>query len=210
MCTDDSPEISAETIDEPIGVTPQAATAPPPNPHWRRRTLLKAAALSTAAYGLLGKLNVASANVITNVNCTANDVRISGPGVVINEPCNCPGTFTAQVKFRLINNTGTDRYCVTVHLCDGTSSSGVAFPARDIVIGTVAPGTHDLIAEIPNYPCGAGTICFGEAGSGADGGFAKGETCPTGKCCTVISWNVRPNDPCPLPHEDIIKSKCRA
>jgi hypothetical protein len=59
-------------------------------------------------------------------------------------------------------------------------------------------------------PCGAGTVCFGEAGSGEDGGFAKGETCPTGKCCTVISWNVRPNDPCPLPHENIIKSKCRA
>jgi hypothetical protein len=53
-------------------------------------------------------------------------------------------------------------------------------------------------------------VCFGAAGSGADGGFAKGETCPPGQCCTIISWNVRANDPCPQPHGEIIKSKCRA
>src|SRR6266508_4073281 len=215
---------------EPAEIKPEAAAETTSKWGLNRRKFLTAAALGTAAATFLNKgsggvlrLGPASAlaDVVTNVNCTANDVRISGPGIIINEPCTCTKTctrsdgttyacFDAQVKFNLINNTGTDRYCVTIHLCPGTSSSGVSFPAQDIVIGTVGPGPHEIIATIPNYPCGAGTVCFGAAGSGEDGGFAKGETCPTGQCCTVISWNVRPNDPCPLPHSDIIKSKCRA
>lgn len=221
MGTGETDELATNVPNEPADMTPEADVESTSKPVWSRRTFLKAAALGAAAYGVLGKLNIAAAEVVTNVNCTANDVRIHGPGIVINEPCTCTKTctrsdgtkyacFDAQVKFTLINNTGTDRYCVTIHLCPGMSSSGVSFPAQDIVIGTVGPGTHDLIATIPDYPCGAGTVCFGEAGSGEDGGFAKGETCPTGKCCTVISWNVRPNDPCPLPYQDIIKSKCRA
>jgi hypothetical protein len=214
MCTGENDDFCPELPDEP-GETTTAVMEDGVTTPLHRRTFLKAAALGTAAAALfnkgvsLGPLTT-YANVLSNVNCTANDVRISGPGIVINEPCNCTGTFNAQVRFTLINNTGTDRYCVTVHLCPGTSSTGQQFPAQDIVIGTVSPGTHNLIATIPNYPCGAGTICFGAAGSGVDGGFAKGETCPAGQCCTVISWNVRANDPCPQPHADIIKSKCRA
>ncbi len=221
MSTDETTNGTNEVFDNVSAEsTSEADAAPAPKPGWNRRTFLKAAALGAAAATFIKQdsggnwgLGVSSAlaDVVTNVNCTANDVRIIGPGIIINEPCDCPdGKFNAQVKFRLNNNTGTDRYCVTVHLCAATSSSGIAFPAQDIVIGTVGPGTHDLIATINDYPCGAGKVCFGEAGSGEDGGFAKGETCPTGKCCTVISWNVRPNDPCPLPHENIIKSKCRA
>ena len=215
MCTDDTREIDDTTQGEPSNEVPPPAAPPATGRGWNRRTFLKAAALGTAAAALLkrdGSLGFESAlaDVLPNVNCTANDVRIVGPGVIINEPCDCTGSFNAQVRFRLLNNTGTDRYCVTVHLCPGTTSSGVAIPQRDIVIGTVGPGTHDLVATIPNYPCGAGTVCFGAAGSGEDGGFAKGETCPTGTCCTIISWNVRPNDSCPVPHGDIIKSKCRA
>jgi hypothetical protein len=138
-------------------------------------------------------------------------VRIIGPGIIVNEPCGCSGNFPAKVRFKLNNNTGTQRYCVTVHLCDGRNVDGqVVVPAQDLIVGTVDPGEKFYEVTIPNYPCGAGNVCFGEAGSGEDGGFAKVETCPTGKCCTVISWNVRPGDPCPLPHANIIKSKCRA
>jgi hypothetical protein len=182
-----------------------------------RRTFFKGAALGTAAAAMyaggrmaFGPLT-AYGDVLTNVNCTANDVRISGPGIILNEECTCTGTFNAQVRFRIINNTGTTRYCVTVHLCDGVDEDGnVVFPATDLVFGNIAPNFDDFVTvTIPNYPCGAGQVCFGVAGSGTDGGFAKGETCPPGECCTVISWNVRPNDPCPLPHEDVIKSKCR-
>jgi hypothetical protein len=194
--------------------------APPPDDGslWDRRTFFKSAALGTAAAAMVtgGRMVfgpvTAYADVLTNVNCTANDVRISGPGIIVNEECDCDGTFNAQVQFRVINNTGTTRYCVTVHLCDGLDEEGnVVFPATDLIVGDIGPNFDGPVTvTIPNYPCGAGLVCFGEAGSAPDGGFAKGETCPTGECCTVISWNVRPNDVCPQPHGDIIKSKCRA
>jgi hypothetical protein len=207
------PELPEEQAELTPAVTEDGVTPTP----LHRRTFLKAAALGTAAAALFSKGTSfgplsAYADVLTNVNCTANDVRISGPGIVINEPCTCTGTFNAQVRFRIINNTGTSRYCVTSHLCAGRDAAGnVVVPAQDIIFGTIAPNFNDFVTvTIPNYPCGAGSVCFGAAGSGIDGGFAKGETCPTGQCCTIISWNVVANDPCPQPHSDIIKSKCRA
>jgi hypothetical protein len=183
-----------------------------------RRAFLKAAALGTAAAAVLGRggsglrlgARSASADVLTNVNCTANDVRIIGPGIIVDEPCDCDEDFTATVQFTVNNNTGTDRYCVTVHLCEAELPGGGTIGPMDLVVGTVPPGIHQRSVTIPNYPCGAGLVCFGAAGSGEDGGFAKGETCPTGECCTIISWNVRANDGCPQDHDDIIKSKCRA
>ena len=211
-----TPDLAPESAEE-TSTKPLAPTSAPTS----RRRFLTAAALGTAAAAWInrgsggtfriGPASV-SADVLTNVNCTANDVRIVGPGIILNEPCNCSGTFNANVQFHIINNTGTTRYCVTVHLCDGVDASGnVVVPARDIIVGDI-PANFDGLktVQISNYPCGSGNVCFGAAGSGPDGGFAKGETCPTGKCCTVISWNVRPNDPCPVPHSDIIKSKCRA
>jgi hypothetical protein len=215
MCTGENDDFCPEVPDEPAEAAPAQAVESPEETYLHRRKFLKAAAIGTAAaafinkgasFGPLG----AYADVVTGVNCTANDVRISGPGIIVGEPCDCTGTFDAEVHFTVINGTGTDRYCVTVHLCAGTTSTGVIVPARDIVIGTVGPGSHEVTAIIEDYPCGAGSVCFGAAGSGEDGGFAKGEKCPTGQCCTIISWNVRPNDPCPLAHADIIKSKCRA
>jgi hypothetical protein len=216
MNDEETPDLHDEASPEPVE---PAREAEPPRPANRRR-FLTAAALGSAAAALLntdrrGRLSFGPgsvlAEVLSNVNCTANDVRIIGPGIIINEPCACSGNFSAVVRFRLNNNTGTQRYCVTVHLCPGRNSAGqVVVPAQDIIVGTVDPGERFYEVSIPNYPCGAGNVCFGEAGSGPDGGFAKGETCPAGKCCTVISWNVRANDPCPQPHGEIIKSKCRA
>jgi hypothetical protein len=188
-----------------------------------RRTFFKGAALGTAAAamytgGRMAFAPLAHADPLGDLNCTANDVRIPGPGQIVNEPCACTGTFTAQVRFRLINNTGTDRYCVTVHLCDGIDEDGnVVVPAQDINIGTIPANFNDFkTVDIPNWPCGAGLVCFGPCGPGvdpdtglADCSFPKGADCPEGECCTVISWNVRPNEQCPQDHNRIITSKCR-
>jgi hypothetical protein len=71
-----------------------------------RRTFLKAAALGTAAAALWQKgpgLSLgpaaAFADNLSSLNCTANDVRIPSAGIITNEPCNCQGTFTANVVF---------------------------------------------------------------------------------------------------------------
>ncbi|MFL5759579.1 MAG: twin-arginine translocation signal domain-containing protein [Thermomicrobiales bacterium] len=218
MCSGENddfcPEEPEKAVESPRALMDDGVTETP----LHRRKFLKAAAIGTAVAAFAGKgINFgplsAYADVLTNVNCTANDVRISGPGIIINEPCSCPtGKFDAQVKFRIINNTGTSRYCVTSHLCPGRDAAGnIVVPAQDIIFGTIGPNFNDFVTvAIKDYPCGAGSVCFGAAGSGVDGGFAKGETCPAGQCCTIISWNVVANDACPQPHSDIIKSKCRA
>jgi hypothetical protein len=184
---------------------------------WDRRSFLKAAALGTAAAAVWQKGSgftlspaAAYADDLSALNCTANDVRIPGPGQILNEPCDCTGTFNALVRFRVINNTGTERYCVTMHLCPGVDADGdVVVPAQDIIIGTVAANFDgEVEVTIPNYPCGAGLVCFGARGPEEDGGFPKGAACPTGECCTTVSWNVVRNDPCPDP-KGVIKSKCR-
>jgi hypothetical protein len=178
-----------------------------------RRTFLKAAALGTAAAavwqkgpGLRFGPAAAFADDLSGLNCTANDVRIVGPGTILNEPCTCTGgTFNAEVSFHVINNTGTTRYCVTAHFCPGTNG----FSPGDIVFGNI-PANFDgnVTVTIPNYPCSSGLVCFGERGSQLDGSFLKGEACPAGKCCSTITWNVKANDPCPDTTRQI-SSKCR-
>jgi hypothetical protein len=190
-----------------------AAEAPGFGTESSRRTFLKGAALGTAAAAMYegGALFAplrAYADDLSGLNCTANDVRIVGPGIVLNEPCGCTGTFNAQVSFRVINNTGTQRYCVTVHFCPGANG----FSPGDILIGDI-PAKSDAryTVTIPNYPCGAGLVCFGACGTGTDPdtgqpdcSFAKGEGCPSGQCCTTISWDVNPG--CP---NKVLTSKCR-
>src|SRR5215213_11099939 len=185
---------------------------------WNRRTFFKAAALGTAAAAMYegGRAVfspvVAYADNLSGLNCTANDVRIIGPGQIINEPCACTGSFNAQVRFRVVNNTGTTRYCVTVHFCPGPLPGGGNFDPGDVLIGDIPPKSDAFYTvTIPNYPCGTGLVCFGACGPGTDAdtgqpdcSFPKGTACPPGQCCSTISWDVNPG--CP---NRIISSKCR-
>jgi hypothetical protein len=202
-------------VEGPEGSGETAIERGPFGGQWDRRTLFKGAALGTAAAamyegGALFKPLAAFAHDLSTLNCTANDVRIAGPGIILNEPCICSGTFNAQVQFHIINNTGTTRYCVTTHLCAGKNANGdVVVPAQDIVFGDIAANFDgNVTVTIANYPCGSGLVCFGVAGSAPDGGFAKGENCPTGQCCSTITWNVKASDPCPDTTRQI-SSKCR-
>ena len=174
-----------------------------------RRSFLKAAALGVGATSPFWRALIplgAFGDDLSSLNCTANDVRIIGSGQILNEPCGCTGTFNAQVRFRVVNNTGTDRYCVTLHLCPAQNG----FAPGDIIIGDV-PANFDgfKTVTINNYPCGASLLCFGAFQPGDDDVDAKGVRCPDGECCSTISWNVRPNDPCPVPAGTQITSKCR-
>lgn len=197
--------------EEPAGESPETGNVPG---FWSsRRTLMKAAALGAgvAAGAWRFRPLEAFAHNISDFQCTANDVRIIGPGQVLNEPCECTGTFTAQVQFTVENNAAAERFCITLHLCPTTLPNGSIFNPGDVVLQGTVPGktTQTMLATIPNFPCGAGLICFGTAGSLPDGGFDKGERCPAGQCCTTVTWNVRPNDECPVPVGREISSKCR-
>ena len=179
-----------------------------------RRSFLKAAALGIGATSPFWRSLIpfsAFGHDATGLNCTANDVRIVGPGVIVNEPCNCTGTFTAQVQFTVENNAAAERHCITVHFCP-VRFNGQTIDLGDVLIGTI-PGktTRTVTVNIPNYPCGAGLICFGGAGSQPDGSFLKGEACPD-DCCTVISWDVgqpQSEAECRQSALDPIPSKCR-
>src|SRR5438067_1987641 len=100
-------EETARPVEPDESATPEA---PAPDPGASRRTFLKAAVLGTAAAaaligdgeGLVGlQLGPATAfaNDLSDSPCTAEDVEIVGPGIIINEPCSCtPGaTFNAMV-----------------------------------------------------------------------------------------------------------------
>src|SRR5215207_1759985 len=95
----------------PIEPTHGAADAVDDTPNragLKRRTFLKAAALGSAIAGLSGLIGqtredglqfgplTAYADNLSSLNCTANDVRITGPAQIVNEPCSCTGTFNAQ------------------------------------------------------------------------------------------------------------------
>jgi hypothetical protein len=167
---------------------------------WDRRTFLKAAAIGTAAVamwergpGLSGPLS-AYANDLSLYPCTANDVTIEGTGHVINEPCVCSsGTFQAIVQFDVANHTGTERYCIVLHL----PASG-SIPQTDVVLHNNPDGltggstatrntTTTMYGVIGNFPCSAGTVCFGTEGT------VRGKCSALGKCATV-AWSTTPAD----------------
>jgi hypothetical protein len=220
MCTSDfdqhEPDEKSSTDPQNSSSIPEK-TDPPADDvlksSWDRRSFLKAAALGTAAAALfskgeggwrLGGLS-ASAHNPTGVNCRANDVRVAGVGRILNEPCDAePGeTFTAQIVIPIFNNTGTDRYCATLHLCP-VQINGTLFDPGDIIIpGNVSPGTHDYTFEIPNYPANSGLVCFGpELEDGR-------QRCPDEfDCCTIVSWNTSAQHTC-APNLDPTPSKCR-
>src|SRR5262245_9946735 len=124
--TDEAPALAANG--DTTETTPAPEAEETTRPSWSRRTFLRAAALGAAVTGALltdrderGHLHLggaaAFAHDLSGLQCTANDVRIIGPGVILNEPCNCTGTFNALVSFNIENNAGTERYCLTLHLC---------------------------------------------------------------------------------------------
>lgn len=199
---------------EPIGVqasVPEETPNGTPHSGWNRRKFLTAAALGTAAAAVVNRSReglhlgplTAYADDLSQFQCTANDVRILGPGQVINEPCSCTGTFTAIVQFTVENNAASDRGCITLHTCPATLSGGGTFAPGDIVLQGTIPGktTQVMTATIANYPCGAGLVCFGASGQDARG------RCDSGTCCSTVTWTVPGQDECPPSKQ--ISSKCR-
>lgn len=119
----------------------------------------------------------------SSFQCTANDVRITGPGQVTNEPCDCPvnTTFNASVNFVVENNANSDRTCITLNLC--TAADG-GCTCQNVTLNGTIPGkaTQNMTAIITNYPCGAGLVCFG---SDADSGKGR-----CSDCCATVTWRV--------------------
>ena len=198
---------------EGSGVFDEAATK-----DWlasNRRNFFKSAALGSAAAamysgGTMFAPLAAYGHDLSSLNCTANDVRIPAPAQILNEPCACTGSFDAMVEFPIVNNTGTTRYCVTLHLCPvQLPNGGGTFDPGDVIIGDIpAKFEGTKTALIRGYPCGSGLLCFGAAGPEEDGGFPKGAACPEGECCTTISWNVNEGAECGEGAR-VISSKCR-
>jgi hypothetical protein len=129
-------------------------------------------------------------------------VEIIGTAQIVNEPCNCTGTFNAEVHFTVRNNAASDRGCITLHLVPVTLPDGSTFDPRDVLLqGSIAgKTTQTMTGFIQNYPCGAGLVCFGSPT--ADGR----KRCDPGQCATV-SWTVPGQDTCPPAKQ--ISSKCR-
>jgi hypothetical protein len=145
-----------------------------------RRSFLKAAALGTAAAALMnrGGLELGPASALAGAAgcvdlsgnpCTANDVNITC-AVEITNPCSCTsGTFTAQVKTCVQNNTSTGRYCVQLNLPPGslgTSQTNVVCVILSNATGggsTANPGPNTMTGSIPNFPCSAGLITVNNA-----------------------------------------------
>ncbi|HEX6508014.1 MAG TPA: twin-arginine translocation signal domain-containing protein [Chloroflexota bacterium] len=196
-----------------------------PRSGFSRRTFLKAAALGTAAAALLnrdalGNLDFgatsAFADDLSSLGCTANDVQLTGAGRILNEPCNCaPGSpFTASVAFPIFNNASSSRNCVELHLCPATatitgstSTSTVTFSNTGFVPLTDSiPGkTTATVTATLSWFCGAGDVCFGSPVTLGGGG---NPICPTGACCTVITWRVPGEDTNCSNTIRFIKSKC--
>jgi hypothetical protein len=192
-----SDESGAMVEDEPDHQTSEFSRAdqlsvPEDNPStlWNRRTFFKSAALGTAAAAMYEAGGAvfsplrAYANDLSDSPCTANDVQIFGEGIVTNEPCECTGTFEAEVQFTVRNITSADRFCVAVHLNDG----------RDILLfgedGTSTAFGKDqgedfrdtiMTGFLQDFPCGGGRVCFGQEG------VIRGK-CEPGTCSTV-AWS---------------------
>jgi hypothetical protein len=190
---------------EPAEIKPEAAAETTSKWGLNRRKFLTAAALGTAAAAMLNRGSggvlrlgpaTALANDLSGNSCTAGDVEIVGSGIVVNEPCICSpgGTFSAVVQFTVRNNTSTGRYCIALHLVpDGTViTQPTDLVLRDANGSSTAPGKsggesfHDttMFATIPNFPCNAGLVCFGQAG------VVRGKCAPG--TCTTIAWNTSP------------------
>ncbi len=195
---DDNDSGAEEPLDSPPQqmLSAEVVTAPEDDPStpWNRRTFFKSAALGTAAAAMytggqmaLRPADARYANDLSNLPCTANDVQIIGTGIVVNEPCDCTGTFDAEVVFRVRNITSTGRYCVSVHLTDGRDILLFAPDGTSTAFGKAqGEDFRDTLMTgvLENFPCGAGEVCFGQAG------VTRGK-CDPGTCSTV-AWSTTP------------------
>jgi hypothetical protein len=184
---------------------------------FRRPTPLRFAwLLACAAVALLACAGnePAAANDLSDSPCTAGDVEIVGSGVVINEPCTCPpgGTFSARIQFTVRNNTSTPRYCIALHLVpDGSVVTGpidvVLFDANgsSTALGKSGGARFKdtvMYGTIPNFPCNAGIVTFGEAG------VVKGKCAPN--TCSTVSWNTSPGQAaCTVADQNPPGGQCR-
>src|SRR5215207_4551087 len=188
-----SDESGLPAVPGPEGSGEAAVEKGPFGGEWDRRTLFKGAALGTAAAAMatggrmaFGPLT-AFANDLSDLPCTANDVQIIGTGIVVNEPCECTGTFTAEVQFTVRNITSTGRYCISVHLSDGRDILLFAADGTSTAFGKAqGEDFRDTImtGTLENFPCGAGLVCFGQPG------VTRGK-CDPGTCSTV-AWSTSP------------------
>jgi hypothetical protein len=162
-----------------------------------RKVFARLALGTLSALAILGTVVApVRANDLSDLPCTAGDVEIVGNGIVINEPCVCPpgGVFNATVQFTVRNNTSTTRYCISLHLVpDGAVvPTEIDVVLRDASGNSNAPGKSGnakfkdtvMYGTIPNYPCNAGVVCFGQAG------VVRGKCAPG--TCTTISWGTSP------------------
>jgi len=188
---------STSASNEPADLAPEAAADTTSKWGLNRRKFLTAAAHGTAAAALLNKgadglLHIgpltALAKDLSGNPCTAQDVTVAPQAFVINEPCTCSGTFNATVQFTVTNNTGTSRYCVTLHI-----PTGFGVPPQDVVLGDIASNTTQTMTGIvTGFPCNpsGGQVCIGSPGS--DGR----KKCAANTCLTV-AWNTSPGAACP-------------
>jgi hypothetical protein len=215
--SDASADLPVNQTDEnatPDTVSDQAAHSVT-DQNWSRRTFLKAAALGTAAAAMAGRsgsgglhLGSSSASAardlpqdLFNFPCTAEDIFLVdavgsttplGVGQIINEPCVCTGTFTAEVQFVVFNKTSTDRYCIALHLSDLFDAEGnLAYAGRDVILeddsgsSDAAPGWTVMTGTLPSFPCNAGLVC------------SAVPSVTRGKCsdhCSTVAFSTSPGD----------------
>jgi hypothetical protein len=188
-----STEESSPTPERVEGLGEVVPEGPALDTQSTRRSFFKGAALGTAAAAMYTGSQMAFrpltayANDLSHLPCTANDVQIIGTGIVVNEPCDCTGTFDAEVQFTVRNITSTGRYCISVHLNDGRDILLFAPDGTSTAFGKAqGEDFRDTIMTgvLQNFACGAGLVCFGQPG------VTRGK-CDPGQCSTV-AWSTSP------------------
>lgn len=233
MNADETNDDLAPETGEPMepSANPESDSGPsepitPPRTHqgWRRRTFLQAAALGTAAAALLNKegpgLRVgplpAIANDLGSFPCTANDQNV-GAGTVVNAPCTpCTGAFDAIVQFPVQNGSGTNRYCVALHL-PAVTVGGTQIAGQDVILYTTQScaqsgggagctsssspkATIPMYGKVLGFPCNATTVTFTGAtvawntSTNAAGCTTADQSPPKGQCehqtVTINAFNA--------------------
>jgi len=223
MCADDTtPDPTPET-DEGASVTLDSQQSGSIL-SWPRRKFLAAAALGTAAATLLGgeggltfgPLAAFAATNFATASCTANDQNV-GVGTVVTPSCTpCTGAFNPVVSFPVQNGTGTNRYCVALHLFSQTVG-GVTIPEQDVLLensqacatnpsgsgctsNSAPKATTTMYGVVTGFPCNVEQVSFPNAvvywqtSTGQASCTAPNTKFPSGQCerqtITINSFGV--------------------